>query len=326
MKACLILNPAAGPADFHHHIVEAVRYLESCGWQVQRMETAARHDATRLARRCAEEGYDVAIAVGGDGTINEVVNGLVGSETALGVIPAGTANVYAADVGIPVWSPLRPHAVREAASIIHTGRRHRLDLGHIQMADGLERYFFMWCGIGLDAAITREVRSEDTRRLGYLAWGIASVMVALNFMGHRGQVTVDRRKLRRRLLWVVVSNGQLYGRLWRIAPDAKMDDGQLNVTVFEGRGILSTIHHILGLTFGFHVRDPRVHQYRCSSVAVHTRKPLPVHVDAEPVGTTPVRISVVPRAITVILPPKLPEHLLVHREERLIAVPEMATL
>jgi len=89
---------------------------------------------------------------------------------------------------------------------------------------------------------------------------------------------------------------------------------------------LSTIHHILGLTFGFHVRDPRVHQYRCSSVAVHTRKPLPVHVDAEPVGTTPVRISVVPQAITVILPPKLPEHLLVHREERPIAVPEMATL
>ncbi|MGC8879665.1 MAG: diacylglycerol/lipid kinase family protein [Anaerolineae bacterium] len=326
MKACLILNPAAGSAYFHHHIVEGVRYLESCGWQVKRMETAAKGDAIQLARRCAEDGYDVAIAVGGDGTINEVVNGLVGSDTALGVIPAGTANVYAADVGIPIWSPLRPHAVREAAGIIHTGQHHRLDLGHIQLADGQERYFFMWCGIGLDAAVTREVRSEHTRRLGYLAWGIASVMVALNFMGHRGQVTVDRRKLRRRLLWVVVSNGQLYGRLWRIAPDAKMDDGQLDVTVFEGRGIFSTIHHILGLTLGFHVRDPRVHQYRCSSVSVRTRKPLPVHVDAETVGTTPVRISVVPRAVTVILPPKLPEHLLVCREGQRIAVPEMAAL
>ncbi|MCS7260545.1 MAG: diacylglycerol kinase family lipid kinase [Anaerolineae bacterium] len=326
MKACLILNPAAGPADFHNHVFEAVRYLERCGWRVERMETTARCDATRLARRCAEDGYDVAVAVGGDGTINEVINGLAGSDTALGVIPAGTANVYAADVGIPIWSPLRPHAVREAAEIIHLGHRRRLDLGHIQLGDGLERYFFMWCGIGLDAAITREVRSEDTRRLGYLAWGIASVLVVLHFMGHRGQVTVDRRKLRRRLLWVVVSNGQLYGRLWRIAPDAKMDDGRLDVTVFEGRGLFSTIHHILGLTLGFHVHDPKVHQYRCSSVSVRTRKPLPVHVDAEPVGTTPVRISVVPRAVTVILPPKLPEHLLVHREEQRSTVPEMATL
>ncbi|MGQ9502407.1 MAG: diacylglycerol/lipid kinase family protein [Anaerolineae bacterium] len=326
MRACLILNPAAGTADFHHLVLEGIRYLESCGWQVKRKETAAKDDATRLARYCAEEGYDVAIAVGGDGTINEVVNGLVGSDTALGVIPAGTANVYAADVGIPTWSPLRPHAVREAANIIHTGQRRRLDVGQVRLADGRERYFFMWCGIGLDAAITREVRSEDTRRLGYLAWGIASVLVALNFMGHRGQVTVDRRSLRRRLLWVVVSNGQLYGRLWRIAPDAKMDDGQLDVTVFEGRGILSTVHHILGLTLGFHMRDPRVHQYRCSSVLVRTRKPLPVHVDAEPVGTTPVRISVVPHAITVILPPKLPKHLLMHPEEQHIAIPEMAAL
>ncbi len=326
MKACLILNPAAGPADFHHRVSEGVRSLESHGWQVKRMETAARDDATRLARRCAEEGYDVAIAVGGDGTINEVVNGLAGSDTALGVIPAGTANVYAADVGIPIWSPLRPHAVREAADIIHTGRRHRLDLGLVQLADGQERYFLMWCGIGLDAAITREVRSEDIRRLGYLAWGIASILVALNFMGHRGQVTVDHRKLRRRLLWVVVSNGQLYGRLWRIAPDAKMDDGQLNVTVFEGYGIFSTVRHILGLTFGFHMRDPHVHRYRCSSVSVRTRKPLPVHVDAEPVGTTPVRISVVPHAVTVILPSRLPEHLLVRPQEQRVAVPEMAAL
>ena len=326
MRACLILNPAAGHVDFHHLILESVRYLERWGWQVTCKETSTRGDATRLARRCAEEGYDVAIAVGGDGTINEVVNGLVGSDTALGVIPAGTANVYAADVGIPIWSPLRPHAVREATSIIHTGRRHRLDLGQVQLANGQERYFLMWCGIGLDAAITREVRSEDTRRLGYLAWGIASVLVALNFMGHRGQVTVDRHKLRRRLLWVVVSNGQLYGRLWRIAPNAKMDDGWLDVTVFEGRGIFSTIHHILGLTLGFHMRDPRVHQYRCSSVSVRTRKPLPVHVDAEPVGTTPVRISVVPRAVTVILPPRLPEHLLKHLEEQRVAIPEMVAL
>ncbi len=312
MKACVILNPAAGPGDFHRHVADAIQYLEKCGWQVDRLATGAKGDGIRLARQSAEDGYDVAVAVGGDGTINEVVNGLAGSETALGVIPAGTANVYAADVGIPTWSPLRPHAVRMAAEIIHAGHRRRLDLGRVQFADGRRRHFFMWCGVGLDAAVSREVRSEDTRRLGLIAWGIASVMVAVNFMGHRGHVTVDRVRTRRRVLWTVVSNGQLYGRLWRIAPQAKMDDGLLDMAVFEGHGILSTVHHIFGLTMGHHVRDPQVHLYRGSRMVIKTRQPLPVHVDAEPVGTTPVQIDAVPHAITAILPPRLPTHLLVH--------------
>jgi diacylglycerol kinase family enzyme len=139
MKACVILNPAAGPGDFHRHLDEGIQHLEQCGWQVDRLETVARGDATRLARQSADRGYDVAIAVGGDGTINEVVNGLAGSDTALGVIPAGTANVFAADVGIPTWSPLRPHAAREAAAIVHTGHRRRLDLGQVHFDDGQTR-------------------------------------------------------------------------------------------------------------------------------------------------------------------------------------------
>ena len=192
MKACVILNPAAGPGDFQRNLAHGIQYLEKCGWQVDRFETAAKGDGMRLARQSAEQGYDAAVAVGGDGTINEVINGLVGSQTALGVIPAGTANVYAADVGIPTWNPLRPNAVREAANIIHNGQRRRLHLGRVQFSNGQQRYFIMWCGIGLDAAITKEIRSEDTRRLGYIAWIIAGVMVAINFMGYRGDVTVDQ--------------------------------------------------------------------------------------------------------------------------------------
>ena len=130
-------------------------------------------------------------------------------------------------------------------------------------------------------------------------------------MGHAGQMTVDGRRERQRLLWAVISNGQLYGRVWRIAPHAKMDDGALDLTIFEGYGLLSTLRHIVGLTLGHYARDPSVHSYRGRSIAIRTRKPLPVHVDAEPMGTTPVEIEVIPRALTVILPPNLPDHLLV---------------
>jgi diacylglycerol kinase family enzyme len=206
---------------------------------------------------------------------------------------------------------LRPNAVRLAAEIIHTGQRRKMDLGQIELGDGQQRYFFMWCGVGLDAAISQEVSTEDTRRLGIAAWVIAGVMVGLNYMGTRGTVLVDNRNGRQRVLWAVISNGQLYGRFWRISPDAKMDDGMLDLTVFEGYGVLSTVRHVAGIAFGQYARDPTVHVYRGSSFTIRTRKPLPVHVDAEPIGETPVQIRVAPLALNVVLPAKLPAHLLV---------------
>jgi diacylglycerol kinase (ATP) len=103
--------------------------------------------------------------------------------------------------------------------------------------------------------------------------------------------------------------GQLYGLLWRIAPDAKLDDGLLDLAVFEGYGVLSTIRHFAALTLRRYVRDPTFHLYRGRSITIRTRKPLPVHVDAEPIGTTPVRIEVVPRCLSVMLPGHLPAHL-----------------
>jgi diacylglycerol kinase (ATP) len=309
MKACVILNPAAGPRDFHRQLNKAIEYLRTHDWEVKLFRTTAKSDAIRLARQAAEAGCDVAVAVGGDGTIHEVVNGLAGSDTALAIIPAGTANVYAVDVGIPIWSPLRPNAIRTAAEIIRTGQRRKIDLGRVQLADGQRRFFFMWCGVGLDAAIAEGVSSEDTRRLGMAAWAIAGVMVAVNFMGIRGNVTIDDHKERKRVLWAVISNGQLYGRLWRIAPDAKMDDGLLDLTVFEGHGVLSTARHLAGLTLGQYARDPTVHFYRGCAFTIETRKPLPIHVDAEPMGTTPATISVAPQSLKVVLPSKAPSHL-----------------
>jgi YegS/Rv2252/BmrU family lipid kinase len=315
MNARVILNPAAGPRDFHRQLNKALEHLRAHGWDVELLKTAKKGDATRFARQVAAAGCDVVIAVGGDGTINEVVNGLAGSDTALGIIPAGTSNVYAVDVGIPIWSPLRPNAVRIAAEMIRTGQKRKVDLGQVKLTNGRKRYFFMWCGVGLDAAISQEVRSENTRRLGMAAWAIAGVMVALNFMGIRSSVTVDNHKKRKRVLWAVFSNGQLYGRLWRVAPKAKMNDGILDLTVFEGYGVPSTIRHLAGLTLGQYARDPTVHFYRGRSFIIETYKPLPVHVDAEPVGMTPVEIDVVPHSLNLILPPKFPDHLFLKENE-----------
>ncbi len=309
MKVCFIINPLAGFGGFQKLVVKAAEQLSKSGCQVKRVETKRQGEATDLARQAAGEAFDVAIAVGGDGTINEICNGLVGTETALGVLPAGTANVYAAEVGIPIWSPLKPDAVAEATEIILTGQRRRIDLGRLHLPDGRSRYFLMWCGIGLDAAISQARQPSLARHLSYASWIVAGTLVTFDFMGTRATIVTDTTILKARILMAVASNGQLYGRIWRMAPQAKMDDGLLDVAIMSGHGWPSTIKHIVGLTLKQHIKDPDFHLYRTTRLSLSAKEPLPVHVDAETVGTTPVEIEVAPLALKVVVPRNAPGRL-----------------
>lgn len=310
MKICFIVNPNAGPSTFKKQLRKAETYLFERGHNLEIVQTTARGDARRLAVEAAERGVEVAVAVGGDGTINEIVNGLAGTETALAVLPAGTANVYAADVGIPIWHPLGSDAVIRGAQIIALGQRRRVDLGRVHLADGSSRYFLMWCGIGLDAAITQSKRSNEmARSLRYAAWIVSGLMITYDFMGTPATIVTDNGVVHERMIMAVVSNGQLYGRVWRPAPYAKMDDGFLDVGLLTGHRWPSTMKHAIGLTFRRHVEDPDFHLYRTSTLSLSAKEALPVHVDAETIGTTPVEIDVAPLALTVIIPHNAPTRL-----------------
>jgi diacylglycerol kinase (ATP) len=297
MKIYLIINPKAGPSAFQKQIRAAENHLVRLGCEVERVETAGQGDATRLARAAAEEKYDVAVAVGGDGTINEVCN--------------GTGNVYAADMHIPIWGPFNPEAAVKAAEIIVTGQRRQVDLGRMQLEDGLCRYFLMWCGIGLDAAISRAKSSgsSNARPLNYASWIVSGLLVAYDFMGTPATIVTDDGEMHERVLVAVASNGQLYGRVWRMAPEAKMDDGLLDVGVMAGHRWPSTVKHVFGLTLRKHVKDPDFHLYRTRRLTLSAREALPVHVDAETVGYTPVEIEVAPLALNVIIPRDAPARL-----------------
>lgn len=310
MKICLIINPKAGPSTFKKQLQKAEEHLTILGCQVKHVETQGPGDATRLAQQAAEENFDTAVAVGGDGTINEVCNGLAGTGTALGVLPAGTANVYAAEVGIPIWHPLSPDAVIKAADILVTGQRRKIDLGRLQLADGSGRYFLMWCGIGLDAAISQKKQEVDQPRpLNYAAWIISGLLTIYEFLGTPTLLTIDSGRIRKRVIVAVVSNGQLYGRVWRLAPQAKMDDGLLDVAVMTGHRWPSTLKHLFGITFRRHIKDPDFFLYRTSKLLLSAKTSLPVHVDAETIGTTPIEVEIMPLALNVVIPKDASAHL-----------------
>jgi len=338
IKATLIYNPAAGQLDVTRDLQEAVSHLEEQGWRITWKRTHGRGDATTFAREAVAAGQDVVIVAGGDCTIGEAANGLAYSQVVMGVLPIGTGNVWAREVGYPVSSlsiPLRD-AVRElgwglearlfnplveAARVLAEGHVRCIDLGKAIDVHGLERYFVMWSGIGLDAQVAQEVELHQhhlKRRMGILTYIVAGILTALHFRGSRVSVLVDGRRVTRRAILVVLGNAQLYGGVVRLTARAQLDDGLLDVCVFRGHNTLAVLRHILGVFLGRHLRDPQVDYYQARQVSIHTAKPLPVHMDGDPCGTTPRRFEIAPQALNIIVPPKVPPGLFVRTESTLL--------
>ena len=189
MKALLIFNPMAGQRDVRSELDEAVAYLTERGWQIDVRETRGGGDATAYARQGVAAGCEAVIVAGGDGTIGEAVNGLAGSETALGVLPVGTANVWALEMHIPARTPLHPYRLIDSARPLHRGRIRRVDLGRAG-----ERYFLLWSGVGLDAVVTEGVDPEIKKRLGPLAFALPGVQAATSFRSTRARLVIDGRQ------------------------------------------------------------------------------------------------------------------------------------
>jgi diacylglycerol kinase (ATP) len=299
MQCKLVFNPTSGPWDVRHEVAAVLNHLERHGWETTAHETERPGEATSLARQAREEGLDAVLVIGGDGTINEVVNGLAESNVALGVLPGGTGNVWAKELGLPTRSPLHLLPLVDSVKALVPGSRRRIDLGR---ANG--RYFLQWTGLGLDAEVTyaMEPRSRRQRRLGALGYIVAGLTVASNMVGTRTRIWIDDERIYRRSILVVISNSQLYGGKVRIATDARMDDGLLDVSIFAGTGFGSALRTALGVITGLHVRDPRHSFYRGRTIRVEADSPMAIHVDGEPLGTTPLECEVVPRSLTVLIP------------------------
>jgi len=299
MRCRLIVNPRSGPWDVDHEL-PAVRYhLEEHGWKTSLYKTEQPGEATALATQAAREEADAVFVVGGDGTINEVVNGLAESPVALGVLPGGTGNVWAKALGLPTRSPLHLLPLVDSVRMLVPGSSRRIDLGK---ANG--RYFLQWTGLGLDAAVTyaMEPRTRRQRRLGALAYLVAGVSTAAHLAGTRTRIWIDGKRIYRRSILIVVSNSRIYSAGLTMATDARLDDGFLDVDVFAGTGFGASMRTALSVITGLHVRDPRHSVYRGRSIHIESDKPLAVHIDGEPFGAAPLDCQVIPKSLTVLLP------------------------
>jgi len=298
LRARLICNPAAGQGYRLADLDETIGYLVRQGWELSFVETHRPHQAIELAQNAVREGVDLVLAVGGDGTVNEVVNGLACTSTALAVLPMGSGNGWAREQGLP----LEP---AEAARILSRGQIRSVDLG---LAGS--RYFLLMAGIGFDAAVVRALSDEGRQPLWPFGTILKGITVAVNYLGEETVITLDDRQVSGQTLLVVIGNTRLYGGLVQITPHASIDDGLLDVCILQGKGgfqqlsqfALATILQVQEHTGG-------VDYYRTREVAISSQTPLNVHADGEPIGTTPMTFRVVPRALRVLVPREVPPDL-----------------
>lgn len=307
MNARLIYNPTAGPRDVRAELRKLCSFFEGHGWSVELFTTERPGDARRMASQAAQDGMDAVIVAGGDGTVNEVVNGLVGTETALGVLPVGTGNLWAKQLRVPTYTLANPLRLREAARGLVEADVRTIDVGRV---DG--HAFICWAGVGLDAQVATQMEPRDraTKRLGALPYVIAAVLVARDFHGVPATITLDGDPVRGRTLLVVVNNIQQYAGLVEVAPRAKLDDGFLDVFIFEGLGFGYVVRHLVKVLSQRYLEDPKIVHRQVRQVSIEAEETLPLQVDGDPVGSTPARIQVVPRSLHILAPPTMPPDLL----------------
>ena len=297
-RAVLLANEGSGSFAKEGSELEAVvTYMNEHGWDVDLQFSASPDDARQRTRSAVQQRADMVIAVGGDGTINSVIQELAGSETALGIIPSGTFNVWARETGIPL-------DISGARDVLLNGRTRRIDLGRVH-----DRYFLLMAGIGFGGTVTYSVKKEKMKRLGALGYLLTGVRLGLGFDSFRADITIDGRPQRTRALQVVVGNTKLYGSLLKFTWRAKCDDGLLDVCIVRGARKFERIVIMLDFILQRRERRKWVTYTTCSSIEVRTRKPVNFQVDGEPIGRTPATFTVVPAALKVVVPQESPEGL-----------------
>jgi YegS/Rv2252/BmrU family lipid kinase len=288
-RALLIRNPVSRKKLSPEKLAAVISVARDAGWVIDDLATECAGHATELARAAAADGVDVVVVYGGDGTVNEAVNGLAGSRTALAVLRGGTANVWAKEIRQP------KDAVAAMRAIVG-GERRRIDLGRAG-----ERYFLLMAGIGMDARIVEQASEKWKRRIGALAYIITGVRVALSTKTQPVMVVVDGHSREMPLYWLLAGNTRSYGGVVRITHRALVDDGLLDIALMRRGGAWRLLVDGVRVFLGRHERSSNVGYMTVHSLGIETSG-LAVQVDGEPFGRTPMTLEAAPGVLDVIVP------------------------
>jgi diacylglycerol kinase (ATP) len=260
------------------------------------VETGGRGDAERLAREGAALGYRTVVAVGGDGTVAEVITGIAGTEATLGIVPFGTANQLALNLGIP------PDPERAIQTVVR-GRRIPLDIG--QLADG--RFFALIAGAGWDAEVMATCTRELKDRWGFGAYLFAGLKKSVSPRSALFRIRADGAEFEVRAASVLLANaGNIFHPIFpvevKLAPNTSFQDGKLDVCIFAPRNLPDVAMVLWKMARGKYRGDDRMIYLQASDIRIEADPPVVVQVDGDAVGETPLEARVVRGGVWVLVP------------------------
>jgi len=294
-RICIVVNPGSkGMTDDANGVDAIVAELRTVGIMAEVCMTTPENGAHAIAREAAQRHDPLLIVVGGDGTIEEVAAELVGSRTTLGLIPSGTMNNVARALGVPL-------DIHAACLLLGMGATRQIDIGRVVTPDhSLDGYFLETAGLGLSALAAPMGEAMEKGRWNEL-FGKLGEFLAFNAT-HVSIVTDDGDELHANTEVVTLSNAPLFGNNMLIAPDAKMDDGLLDLAVYEGMDKLALGRYFLNTSAGGRANEPRVHFRRVRAVRITTDTPLAANADLDVLTQQQTwEIEVIPDALTVIV-------------------------
>jgi diacylglycerol kinase (ATP) len=290
-RVVAVSNPESGGGQFRRDVPLMLDLLRSFGLQVEERRSEAPGQAMDLARRAVAEGAQMVCAIGGDGTVNEVINGIAESDVPLLIVPAGTVNVLAQELGVP----LEP---ADACRLAGSGNLSWIDLGRAG-----DRYFALMAGVGMDAAVVQSINPVLKKMLREAAFAVQGAATVLKGDFPRIRVVTEEQIVEG--YFAVLGNSSNYGGAFGITPMASMRDGLLDVCVLQNVSPLSTLHYWLGALVESHLKHPQVQYWRTMDAEISVVEgdgEVLVQTDGEMAGRLPMEVRVVPRALRVIVP------------------------
>jgi YegS/Rv2252/BmrU family lipid kinase len=304
-QIAMISNPISGrhSAQRRAQLETVAAVLRSEGAELTCYETDGPGSAAALARKASDQGADTVIVCGGDGTLHQALQGLASTQTALGVVPFGTANALAASLGL-AGDPVR------AARKLLTATPTRLPVGRIayrnRQGEPRDRYFLVAAGVGPDAQLMVEMDPGLKRRIGYLLYLVDGFRIWAGGRFPLYQVYLDGGEPRQVSQLLVVRVRSFGGAVGALVPGASLHSSKLEMLAFATQSRWEYLRFVVGAALGKHPFSPAVERLEASVVECTPidggREQLRAEADGEPLGTLPVRMEIVPAALTLLVP------------------------
>ncbi|HNE05263.1 MAG TPA: YegS/Rv2252/BmrU family lipid kinase [Anaerolineales bacterium] len=300
-KGLLLYNPAAGRFPVRRHVRGIIKPLNDAGWNMDIAETLSGTHAVQTAHQAAQEKYDAVFAIGGDGTVGQVASGLIHTETALGVLPAGTVNVWALEQGQKPYSWWQPGNLKENAKLLSNVEPQYVDVG-----DCNDQPFLLWAGVGLDAHTINKIepRPRIFKHIAFPHYFVTTVWEATFWHGLDLRIYAEGKLVEGHYLVAVATNIRHYaGGQSLISPNALLDDNEMDLWLLSGSNVADALRHYFDLVAGRHLTSEEARCIPFHHVTIESDANFSIQVDGDPMlGGHKAEIKVKHRALKVLVP------------------------